>query len=212
MIPNSASDKTYSISEGIAPQAKHTVVDSDVESNVLHAANVRHDGAESQDGDRTLSPTVTPEPSLTAKPCGCVGACTATCRNDRAALARAARLMASPMRQDSASARPGDQAVPRLKPSALAILGLLQKRPATNRELINAAGFRYSARVYELRRAGHVITVTAPGPTPGVRLYRLEPPVDLRGQPIAPGRGGKEVAIGEPPPGADVLDSDMEAL
>jgi hypothetical protein len=43
----------------------------------------------------------------------------------------------------------------------------------TNREAMGLAGFRYGARLWEIRRAGHEVTVTAPGPTPGVRVYRL---------------------------------------
>lgn len=125
------------------------------------------------------------------KPCGCVGACSQDCRNDRAALRRAARIR----REGPPGSVNATQA--RLKPSALAILGLLQRRgPCAHYELMDVAGFRYSARIYELRQAGHVIMVTAPGPTPGVRVYRLET--------SAQGAGGKVVDSGKPSPAQDV--------
>lgn len=88
-----------------------------------------------------------------------------------------------------------------LKPSALKVLGRLLAGPASNRELMNLAGFGWACRVSEVRAAGHDIRCEALGPSPGIRTYTLE---------LAPGRGGEGVAIGEPPPGASVLDS-MEA-
>jgi hypothetical protein len=215
MSPNSASDKTYSRAEGIVLRANHTQPCSCVECGVLHGANLRHDGAESQGDNRTLSPTVTTEPAPTAKPCGCVGACTATCRNDRSALRRASKLRrngpVAPLAVSPRVQRKG------LKPSALKVLGRLLAGPATNRELLNLAGFGWACRVSEVRRYAAVqggdVRCEALGPTPGIRTYTLEIP--------AREAGGLEVADGKPlpvpdvlgdaPPGADVLDSDMEA-
>ena len=45
---------------------------------------------------------------------------------------------------------------PRLNKQCLAILERLRRSPVTNTEL-NAIAFRYSARLFELRKAGHVI-------------------------------------------------------
>jgi hypothetical protein len=72
----------------------------------------------------------------------------------------------------------------------------LQAGPATNKELMDRGGFRFGARVDELRKAGHAIRCEALGPTKGCRTYTLEIPA---------GRGGTEVIIGEPPPGADLF-------
>lgn len=104
--------------------------------------------------------------------CSCIGPCSQQCRNDRAALKRASTLYKkAPVA--ALTPRRAKQAV-RLKPSAARILGALLRRPRTNRALLDLAGFRYSSRVHELRLAGHVIHCTAPGPTPGVRLYTLD--------------------------------------
>ena len=168
------------------------------------------------------------------KSCGCAAACTHKCRNDRAALRRAALLGASVARYRTASARePGQKALeftpptsplPGLNPTApkerkeglqrkaMAILRRLEQGSVDNLELPRIGGARYGARLGEVRdylrwlygrgKGWEPIEVVENKKT-GWALYTLE---------IAPGRGGREVAIGEPPPGADVLDSDMEAL
>jgi len=108
--------------------------------------------------------------------CACKGSCSQQCRNDRAALRRVNALQAkSRMARQGPRRRVNANGRPRLRPTAARILGALLKRPRTNRALLDIGGFRYSARVNELREAGHVIHCTAPGPTPGVRLYTLVP-------------------------------------
>ena len=56
--------------------------------------------------------------------------------------------------------------------SARAILARLQEGPATSMDLVKAGGgFRYSARLLELRQAGHNIEAISKGE--GVWEYRL---------------------------------------
>ena len=131
------------------------------------------------------------------KPCGCDGACSAACRNDRWAKKRVAALdghSALPVTASARSRKP-------LKPSALRVLGRLQAGPASNRDLMNLAGFGWACRISEVRAAGHPIRCEALGPTRGMRTYTLESPVDLRGQQIA-GSGGEGVTNGQPEPGS----------
>jgi len=127
------------------------------------------------------------------KACGCEGACTARCRNDRSALHRAAALRRNGHTAPLA-VRPQAQRRP-LKPSAALVLHRLLLGPASNRELMNLAGFGWACRISEVRAVGHDIRCERLGPTPGMRTYTLDAPV----------RGGEGVAIGDPPPGADVL-------
>lgn len=83
----------------------------------------------------------------------------------------------------------------RLKPSALAVLGRLQAGPATNRDLMNLAGFGWACRVSECRAVGHEITCQALGPTRGMRTYTLET--------SAQEAGGRVVDSGKPLPAPD---------
>lgn len=52
------------------------------------------------------------------------------------------------------------------------ILERLKQGPATNREL-NEIGFRYSARIHELRRDGYDITWAPVKGKPSLIVYRL---------------------------------------
>lgn len=61
----------------------------------------------------------------------------------------------------------------RLQKAALRILGRLQEGAATNAELLAIGGFRFGARLHELRRAGHRIT-TEENKATGVAVYTLE--------------------------------------
>lgn len=82
---------------------------------------------------------------------------------------------------------PEVQLLPRLNPTApkerkgalqrkcLAILGRLQAGPACNTELLGVGGLRYSARIAELRAAGHVIH-TDENKATGLVFYTLELP------------------------------------
>ena len=105
------------------------------------------------------------------KACGCEGACTARCRNDRSALHRAAALRRNGHTAPLA-VRPQAQRRP-LKPSAALVLHRLLLGPATNRELMNLAGFGWACRISEVRMAGHDIRCERLGPTPGMRTYTL---------------------------------------
>lgn len=70
--------------------------------------------------------------------------------------------------------RPEDQAkARRLQRKALLILGRLEQGPATNVELWKVGGFRFGARVFELRQAGHLIT-TDEDRANGIVTYALE--------------------------------------
>lgn len=103
------------------------------------------------------------------KPCGCPSACSVRCRNDRAAIRRAARI-----RREGPSVTVSARRTSWLKPSALRLLGRLLKGPATNRDLMNLGGFGWACRLSELRKVGHEIHCEACGPTPGMRTYFLE--------------------------------------
>jgi hypothetical protein len=108
------------------------------------------------------------------KPCGCAGPCSQRCRNDRAAIRRVAQLRHAG-RSAALVTVNAAQAV-KLKPSAMKILRRLRRGRASNREILRIGGFRYGCRVWELRKAGHVIRCETGGPTPGVRWYTLETP------------------------------------
>jgi len=80
---------------------------------------------------------------------------------------------------------PPAQPLPKLNPTApkerkwtlqrkcLLILGRLQAGPATGMELLAVGGMRFSARVHELRQAGHAISTTENKAT-GIAVYTLE--------------------------------------
>ena len=64
---------------------------------------------------------------------------------------------------------------PALKPQTAAVLEMLREHPegVTPLQALHGAGtFRLAARVWELRKAGHVISVKNVGD--GVFVYRLE--------------------------------------
>ncbi len=64
--------------------------------------------------------------------------------------------------------------VRKLKPAALHILGLLgDGAPHTRQELARVGGARYSARVGELRDAGH--RILGPAKSPRHEIYEIEP-------------------------------------
>jgi hypothetical protein len=64
----------------------------------------------------------------------------------------------------------------RLKRSCALILGRLQAGPATGLELVHAGGgLRYNARIFELRKRGHVIEKTLVDEGRGIWSYRLVP-------------------------------------
>lgn len=63
----------------------------------------------------------------------------------------------------------------RLRAACLRILGRLQQGPATNAELLQIGGFRFGARLHELRRAGHKIRCDEDKAT-GRAVYILEAP------------------------------------
>lgn len=111
------------------------------------------------------------------------------------------------MNQKALPFTPPAEPLPQLNPTApkerraslqrkcLAILGRLQYGPATNAELLVIGGFRYGARLGELRVFGHHIRTEVNAKT-GLVLYTL----DISAQ----GAGGKEVDSGKPSPAQDV--------
>lgn len=65
------------------------------------------------------------------------------------------------------------EAKPRLSRQALAVLARLEAGPATNLELIPIST-RFSARIYDLRRAGYVIDTDQGDKASGVTTYTLK--------------------------------------
>lgn len=66
-----------------------------------------------------------------------------------------------------------DEAKPRLSRQALAVLARLEAGPATNIELIPIST-RFSARIYDLRRAGYVIETDQLDRGKGITQYTLK--------------------------------------
>lgn len=161
------------------------------------------------------------------KSCGCPSACTVKCRNDRAAIRRAARirregpsLTVNATNQAFLAFTPPTSPLPRLNPTAplerkeglqrkaLAILRRLEQGSVDNLELPRIGGARYGARLGEVRdylrwlhgmgKAWDPIEVVENKAT-GWALYTLEIPAG-RG-----GNGGDDSV--QSPPGADVAEA-----
>ena len=66
-----------------------------------------------------------------------------------------------------------DEAKPRLTRQALAVLARLEAGPATNIELIPIST-RFSARIYDLRKAGYVIDTDQVDRGAGITRYTLK--------------------------------------
>ena len=91
------------------------------------------------------------------------------------------------MTQQPLPFNPAPEPMPKLNPTApkerkgklqrkcLAILGRLQAGPASNVELLKVGGFRFGARLAELREAGHRIR-TEENKHTGLAVYTLEAP------------------------------------
>lgn len=77
-----------------------------------------------------------------------------------------------PVRVPTPDVRVTREERPRLARQALLILGRLQQGPATNGELSQIA-LRYSARVFELKAAGHDIRITKRDHVTGLTVYAL---------------------------------------
>lgn len=65
------------------------------------------------------------------------------------------------------------EAKPRLTRQAVAVLARLEQGPATNMELIPIAT-RFSARIYDLRKAGYIIETDMLDSSNGITLYTLK--------------------------------------
>lgn len=82
--------------------------------------------------------------------------CSARCKdkayNETHPVARQARLDFTPASSELAHALRGRET------RAQRILARLRQGPASSQELLRVGGLRYSARVFELRRAGHRIS------------------------------------------------------
>ena len=104
--------------------------------------------------------------------CTCSGSPhTPACRSDRWAVKRSAEMA----KACGVARLPQAPEIKRQAAKRLLILGRLQDGPATGYELFAAGGgFRYAARLHELRQAGHNITTENLGE--GVFRYTLITP------------------------------------
>jgi hypothetical protein len=65
------------------------------------------------------------------------------------------------------------EARPRLQRACFRILDRLQLGPATNLELLQVGGLRYSARIHELKGAGHKVRIIEDDAATGRVVYEL---------------------------------------